>query len=79
MAVFKRKCANAVITINDRDHPPPHCHVRFQKGMVRVNILTLEVYRSKKTLPANIRHCLLECQEDMIVAWDNVTIDPDLE
>ena len=75
MAVFHTKCANAEIRIHNRDHNPPHCHVRFGRD-VRVRLDTLEVYKSTLELSAKIRECLRKHQAEILEAWKRVTIDP---
>ncbi len=74
MAAFTHTCANAKIVIHQSDHPPPHCHVKIKGKDVRVNLFTLEVFWDDFTLPANLRKCLKRIQEDMIAAWDDVTL-----
>jgi len=76
MAVFHVKCANTEIRIHERDHLPPHCHVKIDGRDVRVAIATLEVFWSEYELPPKLRKCLKKHQADMRAAWRNVTIDP---
>jgi hypothetical protein len=75
VAVFKHKCANHEIKINDRDHLPPHCHVF--PGNIRVSLHTLEPLSGERaaTLPPPLRKCLQEQQQAMLVAWENVELD----
>jgi hypothetical protein len=77
MAVFQVRCANTVVRIYEVDHPPPHCHVKLNGRDVRVMLRTLAVWRSNYTLPPNLRKCLRKHQEEMLAAWEQVTIiDP---
>ena len=49
----------------------------MKKGMVRVRLDTLEVFWSKLKLTPRIRKCLRKHQQNMLVAWEKVTIiDP---
>ena len=69
-----RRSPNAEIEIHAADHLPPHCHVFMKKGMVRVRLDTLEGFWSNLRLTARIRKCLRKHQENMLLAWENVTI-----
>ena len=75
MAAFKRKCANAEIWINLRDHCPRHCHVHF-KGKNAKATFDGEVFDSDpiKELPANVKKCIVDNREEMDKAWLSVFI-----
>ena len=79
MAVFKRKCANYVIWINDHDHSVPHCEVIIRGRKVRFNLRTLEPFWDRGIkIPAKLRRCLRGHQEEMLRAWERVTLsDPE--
>ena len=78
MAVFKTKCANAKIKVNDIDHNPPHCHVFPGGANILVDLATLEVIRpAKAKLSPSLRECLRTHRLAMLEAWENVTIDED--
>jgi hypothetical protein len=76
MAVFHVKCANTEVRIHDRDHDPPHCHVRIDGRDVRVRLENLQVFWSTHELPAKVRKCLRKHQDAMLRAWERVTVTP---
>jgi hypothetical protein len=74
MAVFHVRCANTEIRIHNRDHPPPHCHVKVDGRDVRVLLVTLAVWRSELVLPPKLRKCLRKYRRQMLKAWRKVTV-----
>lgn len=76
MAVFKVKCANAKIKVNNVDHNPPHCHVFPGGANILVDLVTLAVIRpTHASLSPALRKCLRRNQHAMLQAWENVVID----
>jgi hypothetical protein len=78
MAVLKFKCAGVEVKVNDVDHEPPHCHVFGISGFrnVRVHLITLEPFDSAVELPGPLRKCLQKHHEELLEAWEKVTICP---
>lgn len=75
MAVFKKKCGNYKIKINDQDHEPPHCHVNIEGRNKRISLLTLEILNPPPHhVPAALRKCLARRQEEMLNAWEKVEV-----
>ncbi|MCH7540851.1 MAG: DUF4160 domain-containing protein [Proteobacteria bacterium] len=75
MAVFNEKCGGYKFKINDADHDPPHCHVNIRGRNTQIDIYTFEILTPPPhSLPPNVRKCLRLMQEEMIEAWDSVTI-----
>lgn len=77
MAVWKGTLAGHEVKIHDVDHPPPHCHVRTERGGIKVNLYTLEVMDgSRSGLPPKLRKALRDVQEELLEAWEKVRIIP---
>jgi hypothetical protein len=77
MALWKKTLAGCEVKINDVDHPPPHCHVRRDRGGFKVNLMTLTVMDPPPhELPANLRKALLDPQEELLEAWEMVRVIP---
>jgi len=75
--VWKQALAGYEVKINDVDHPPPHCHVRLDRGSVKVNLMTLAVMDPPPhELPARLRRALGEVQEELLQAWERVRLIP---
>lgn len=75
MAVWKRKCAGALIVIHNADHLPPHCHVQIGSLEYKVGLHNLEVMKpGGALLKAPLKACLKRHQVEMLQAWENVKI-----
>lgn len=78
MAVFKRKCAGYEVKIHEVDHAPPHCHIAIRGRDKKVCLMTLAILNPPPhALPPALRSALASCQDEMLRAWDDVTIWPD--
>lgn len=76
VAVFKTKCANAKIKVNNVDHNPPHCHVFPGGRQVLVDLATLEIIRPVgASLSPAVMDCLRKYQVQMLEAWNDVTVE----
>lgn len=77
MAVWKRVIAGFKVVINDIDHEPPHCHVQIGRHNAQVDLDSLEIFHPPPfVLPSKLRKGLREVQEEMLEAWEIVTIIP---
>jgi len=75
VAVFNKKCSGFKLKINDADHPPPHCHMNVAGRNTRVDLVTLEVLNPPPhQLPPQVVRCMKRYQEEMLLAWEEVTI-----
>ena len=75
MAVWRTKCANTKVKINDWDHLPPHCHANVKGRNLEISIETLVVLNpAGLTLPPALRQCLKKHQLAMLKAWKIVHI-----
>ena len=75
MAAFKRMCRGFKLKINDRDHLPPHCHVNNAIRNRKIRLLDLVIMNPPPDeIPARLSKCLKEYQEQMLEAWDSVSI-----
>lgn len=65
------------VTIRNVDHDPPHCHIYIEGRDAQVDLRTLEVRNPPPhRLPPNLRRGLAEIQEELLEAWERVTIIP---
>ena len=66
-----------VIFMNDRDHAPPHVHVKYQNDVrsYRIEIKSQEWMKSKKALPNKLRKMVeswVEAHEqELLEQWNN--------
>lgn len=55
-----------------RDHPPPHCHVRFNDGSdISVDIPLMNP-RYGASLTREVREAILENLDDICETWDTL-------
>lgn len=77
MTVWKGVVAGCEVKIHDVDHLPPHCHAYVGGRDARVDLRTLEVLNPPPhELPAKRRRGLQALQEELLRAWDDVTLPP---
>jgi hypothetical protein len=63
---------NFGVYVYDRDHPPPHCHVRFFNGEeVVITLPLLNVLHGGK-LEKKVRKVLLEHLDELVEEWDRI-------
>jgi len=73
VAVWNETRSNIRYKIHDVDHAPPHCHVAFKGGALKVSLETLEVLSpTGATLPPAARKYLRDNQLAMLEAWERV-------
>ena len=63
------------VVINDVDHEPAHCHVRIGRHSAQVDLYSLKVlHPPPHSLPPALRKGLIEVQDEMLEAWEQVRI-----
>jgi hypothetical protein len=77
MAVWKAVIAGIEVVIRNVDHEPPHCHVFIDGRDAQIHLFTLEVlHPPPHAVPTPLRRGLGRHQDEMIRAWDKVTVIP---
>ncbi len=65
------------LVIFTHDHPPPHVHVHWAGGMVKVNLLTLRPLgkrrgKARKRVPKGALKAVRKHREALLEAWDDL-------
>lgn len=65
------------LIIYTHDHPPAHTHVVWTAGMVRVNLLTLQLMgkrkgKARKRVPKGVLKAVRKHREALLEAWDDL-------